>query len=86
MPFEVFVTQFLASLCPVCHLSVCGPCVLYPYTHSDADTLWTKDRETQKDQVKRATQFLNDLWEYAVEQVRDTVTWLHARQRKALVR
>mmetsp|Transcript_13165 Transcript_13165/g.23201 ORF Transcript_13165/g.23201 Transcript_13165/m.23201 type:complete len:351 (+) Transcript_13165:85-1137(+) len=36
---------------------------------SDQDTLWTKNRETQKDQVKRATRFLTDLWANVQEKV-----------------
>lgn len=36
---------------------------------SDADILWTKDRETQKEQVKRATRFLYNLFAYADEKV-----------------
>ena len=37
---------------------------------SDQDMLWTKERETQKQQVKRATSFLYDLWTFAPEKVR----------------
>lgn len=36
---------------------------------SDNDLMWTKDRETQKQQVKRATRFLYDLYEFAEEKV-----------------
>ena len=41
---------------------------------SDQDRLWTKDRETQKDQVKRATKFLHDVFEYVDERVALVVT------------
>jgi hypothetical protein len=36
---------------------------------SDKDELWTQARETQKQQVKRATRFLLDLWTFAPEKV-----------------
>ena len=41
---------------------------------SDRDKLWTKDRETQKDQTKRATKFLHDVFEYVEERVVMVVT------------
>mmetsp|Transcript_32937 Transcript_32937/g.72765 ORF Transcript_32937/g.72765 Transcript_32937/m.72765 type:complete len:349 (+) Transcript_32937:2382-3428(+) len=41
---------------------------------TDRDTLWTKDREDQKSQTKRATRFLHDLWTFAPEKVVLVVT------------
>lgn len=41
---------------------------------SDKDLLWNKDRETQKEQTKRATEFLYDVFDYTDGQVALVVT------------
>ncbi|GFH06660.1 uncharacterized protein HaLaN_01329, partial [Haematococcus lacustris] len=41
---------------------------------SDADTLWTDERETQKQQIKRAKGFLHTLFDSAPEQVVVVIT------------
>jgi hypothetical protein len=54
----------LSKVAPLlCMLLVCFAC-------SDEDTLWTETRERQKEQVKRATTFLADLFDNVPENVR----------------
>ena len=66
-------TPFFSQSVRNCAAGVTQPsfasCFRCALIHSDRDTLWTETREKQKDQVQRATDFLNDLFDFVPENV-----------------